>query len=97
MYISASPCQASRSNDLHKAAGLAVASGLLYPYPDNPQKNVSSWTLKCADCTFAACGGEIAFNFLYQSPTTPTNNNKEQDAMTVNTLQKPPPKCLIAF
>ena len=57
----------------------------------------SSLTFYCGGCIFAACGGENAFKFLYHFRTTPCNNNKKQEAMKINTLQKPSPKHLIAF
>lgn len=56
-----------------------------------------SLTFDCGDCTFAAWGGENAFKFLYQSRTTPCNNNKKQEAMKINTLQNPPKNHPIAF
>jgi hypothetical protein len=49
------------------------------------------------DCTFAACGREIAFKFLYHFRTTPCNNNKKHEAMKINALQKPPPQHPVAF
>ena len=61
------------------------------------KKTFLSLTSQGRDCTFAACGKEIAFKILYHFRPTPCNNNKKHEAMTINTLQKPPPNRPLLF